>query len=313
MKILITGGAGFIGSNVADRMIEEGHGIAIVDDLSTGFRENIPTQAAFYEASVTDREAIHTLFEMEKPEIVIHHAAQMDVRKSTQDPVFDATVNILGSIILLEESVRAGTRKIIYASTGGAVYGEPQYLPADEDHPINPVSQYGISKHTVEHYLYLYGYNYGLRYTILRYPNVYGPRQNPHGEAGVVAIFTQKMLAGTSPAIFGDGSQTRDYTFVGDIVEANVLSLTRGDGGIYNVGTGVETSVQQIFDTLKEILQVDLEPVYAPPRLGEIRRICLNSNRAAKELGWRPSHTFLEGLRRTVEYYQARIGPCGQQ
>ncbi|MCC6446979.1 MAG: NAD-dependent epimerase/dehydratase family protein [Armatimonadetes bacterium] len=307
MKILITGGAGFIGSNVADRMIAEGHEMSIVDDLSTGFEENLPEKAAFYRADISDGNAIKAVFETAQPEVVIHHAAQMDVRRSTQEPVFDATVNIIGSILLLEECVRMKVKKVIYASTGGAVYGETQYLPADENHPINPISQYGISKHTVEHYLYLYGYNYGLKYTILRYPNVYGPRQNPHGEAGVVAIFSERMLDGKSPTIFGDGSQSRDYTFVGDIVEANLLALERGEGGIYNLGTGVETSVQQIFDTLEAILKSGLKPIYAPARLGEIQRICLTNEKAGKELGWQPAHTFSQGLEKTVAFYKEKL------
>ena len=229
----------------------------------------------------------------------------MDVRKSVQDPIFDAQCNILGSLNLILQSIRVGVQKFIYISTGGAVYGEPQYLPVDEQHPINPISQYGISKHTLEHYLYSYNVNYGLKYTVLRYPNIYGPRQNPHGEAGVIAIFTQNMLANQKPTIFGDGSQTRDYTFVEDIVDANILALTKGDNGIYNIGTGIETSVQDIFDTLESILNTGLKPILGDERVGEIQRICLDATKANQELGWHPKTDFKSGLRKTVAYYQS--------
>jgi len=218
MRILVTGGAGFIGSHVVDRYVADGHHVAIIDNLSTGFEENINPQAVFYKVDITDQQAVAEVFEKERPEIVNHHAAQMDVRRSVADPAFDAVTNIVGSIHLIENAVRTNVSKFIYASTGGAVYGEPRYLPADEDHPINPLSQYGISKHTVEHYLQLYQVNDGLTYTVLRYGNVYGPRQNPHGEAGVNAIFAGLMLAGKQPTIFGDGSKTRDYVYVSDVV-----------------------------------------------------------------------------------------------
>ncbi len=221
-KILVTGGAGFIGSNVVDALLDNEHEVVVLDDLSTGFSENINPKVTFYNTDIRDEDKVRKIFESEKPDFVNHHAAQMDVRKSVQDPIFDAQCNILGSLNLILQSIRVGVQKFIYISTGGAVYGEPQYLPVDEQHPINPISQYGISKHTVEHYLYSYNVNYGLKYTVLRYPNVYGPRQNPHGEAGVIAIFTQKMLDNQQPTIFGDGSQTRDYTFVEDIVDGTL-------------------------------------------------------------------------------------------
>jgi len=311
-KILVTGGAGFIGSNVVDALINNGHEVVVLDDLSTGFHANINPKVTFYNVDIRDEDKVRQIFELEKPDFVNHHAAQMDVRKSTREPIFDAQCNILGSLNLIIQSVKTGVKKFIYASTGGAIYGEPKYLPVDENHPINPISQYGISKHTVEHYLYLYSVNYGLRYTVLRYPNVYGPRQNPHGEAGVIAIFTQKMLNNQRPTIFGDGSQTRDYTFVSDIASANIFALTKGDNTVYNIGTGIEISVQQIFDSLKAILTknpkhrdlTSLEPIYGEERIGEIQRISLDATKAKCELGWIPKTDFYHGLEQTVEYYQ---------
>ena len=305
MKILVTGGAGFIASNIADRLITEGYEVVIVDDLSTGFRENINPAATFYQLDIRDP-GLAEVFEKEKPDLVDHHAAQIDVRKSVTDPVFDAQVNVLGSLNLLQLCAKHEIKKVIYASTGGAVYGEPESLPADESHSIHPLCPYGITKHTVEHYLYLYRYNHGLNYTILRYPNVYGPRQDPLGEAGVVAIFTEALFAGRRPTIYGDGTHTRDYVFVGDIVEANLLAIKRGDGQIMNLGWGQEISVNQIFAALKKHLATEIEPIYAQERLGEIHRICLDSAKAQKELGWKPQVNLDEGIQRTVEYYRRR-------
>lgn len=305
MKILVTGGAGFIASNIADRLIAEGYEVVIVDDLSTGFRENINPAATFYQLDIRDP-GLAEVFEKEKPDLVDHHAAQIDVRKSVTDPVFDAQVNVLGSLNLLQLCAEHDIKKVIYASTGGAVYGEPESLPADESHSIHPLCPYGITKHTVEHYLYLYRHNHGLNYTILRYPNVYGPRQDPLGEAGVVAIFTEALFAGKRPTIYGDGTHTRDYVFVGDIVEANLLAIKRGDGQIMNLGWGREISVNQIFAALKKHLATEIEPIYTQERLGEIHRICLDSAKAQKELGWKPQVNLDEGIQRTVEYYRRR-------
>ena len=305
-KILVTGGAGFIGSNVVDALLDNEHEVVVLDNLSTGFHTNINPKVTFYNVDIRDENKVRRIFELEKPDFVNHHAAQMDVHRSTREPIFDAQCNILGSLNLIIQSVATGVKKFIYASTGGAIYGEPKYLPVDENHPINPISQYGISKHTVEHYLYLYSVNHGLKYTVLRYPNVYGPRQNPHGEAGVIAIFTQKMLNNQRPTIFGDGNQTRDYTFVSDIVEANIFALTKGDNTIYNIGAGIEISVQQIFDSLKAILNEGAkeQPIYGDERIGEIQRICLDATKAKRELEWIPKTRFHHGLKRTVEYYQ---------
>lgn len=303
MKFLVTGGAGFIGSNVVDGLIEAGYEVVVVDNLITGKRENVNPRAKFYKVDITSPD-LEEVFERERPDYVNHHAAQMNVRKSVDDPMYDAEVNVLGSVNLLELCRRYEVKKVIYASTGGAVYGEPQYLPVDEGHPINPLSPYGVTKHTVEHYLYFYGANYGLRYTILRYPNIYGPRQDPHGEAGVVAIFTEKMLRNERPTIFGDGTQTRDYVYVGDVVTANLLAIDKGDGEIYNVGTGVETSVNELFELLKEAIGVDLEPIYGERRLGEVYRIAITNDKIYRDFGWKPQTTLKEGLHKTIEYYR---------
>ena len=302
MRILVTGGAGFIGSNVADRFVAEGHEVAVFDDLSSGFREFVPAAARFFEGDLADAAAVEAAVAEFKPEIVDHHAAQIDVRKSVADPVWDARVNVLGSIGLLQACTRHGVRKVIYASTGGALYGEGRELPATEAHPINPEAPYGASKHTVEHYLYLWKALHGLDYTVLRYPNVYGPRQNPHGEAGVNAIFIGLMLAGQRPRVFGDGEAVRDYLYVDDVVETNALSLTRGSGEMLNIGTGVGTSVNDIVRGLQRIIGFTEGAIHEPPRAGEIQRIYLDASRARQVLGWEPRVTFEEGLRRTVEW-----------
>jgi UDP-glucose 4-epimerase len=305
VRILVTGGAGFIGSNVVDRFLAEGHEVAVLDDLSTGRRENVPSSVTFFHTDVRDAAAVQRAFQSFRPEIVNHHAAQIDVRKSVDAPEFDAQVNILGSLHLLQAAVATGARKVIYASTGGALYGEGKTLPADEDHPINPESPYGASKHTVEHYLYLYRLAHGLDYTVLRYPNVYGPRQNPHGEAGVNAIFIGLLCDGKRPTIFGDGEQVRDYLYVGDVVDANVLALDAGGGEIVNLGWGKGVSVNDIFHALARLLSYGDQPIYAERRAGEVQRIYLDATRARKVLGWTPKVDFEEGLRRTVEWYRS--------
>ena len=302
MRILVTGGAGFIGSNVADRMIERGHQVAVLDNLSTGRREFVPGAARFYHADLADAGAVDACVAEFQPEVVDHHAAQIDVRKSVDDPTFDARVNILGTLSLLQSCHRHAVRKFIYASTGGALYGEARFLPATEDHPVNPESPYGASKHTVEHYLYIWKLLYRMDYTVLRYPNVYGPRQNPHGEAGVNAIFIGLMLEGKQPHIFGDGEQLRDYLYIDDVVEANLIALERGSGEIVNLGTGVGTSVNDIFRELKQILGFNGDAIYEAPRPGEIQRITLDAARAKEVLGWAPRMRFSEGLRRTIEW-----------
>jgi len=302
VRILVTGGAGFIGSNVVDRFIELGHEVAVFDDLSTGFREFVNPRAEFHLGDLADASAIDRCVRTFEPEIVTHLAAQMDVRKSVTDPLFDARVNVLGSIGLLQACTKHGVRKVVYASTGGALYGEGRQLPATEDHPVNPESPYGASKHTVEHYLYLWKLLHGLDYTVLRYPNVYGPRQNPHGEAGVNAIFIGLMLEGKRPRIFGDGNAVRDYLYVSDVVDANVTALERGSGEMLNLGTGVGTSVNDIVRELQVILEFREDAIFEPARAGEIQRIYLDASRARQVLDWSPQVSFGDGLRRTVEW-----------
>jgi UDP-glucose 4-epimerase len=304
MKVLVTGGAGFIASHVVDRYLQHGLQVVIVDDLSTGRTSNLNPAAVFYRLDIRSPQ-LGEIFEKERPDYVNHHAAQMDVRRSVAQPLFDADVNILGSINLIECAKRYQVKRIVYISTGGAIFGEPEYLPCDEGHPINPICQYGISKHTVEHYLYLYHANYGLNYTVLRYPNVYGPRQDPHGEAGVVAIFTGQMLADKQVVINGDGEQLRDYAYVSDCAQANLLALTKDAGsGIYNLGSGRGTTVNQIFQALKTITGYRRPPVYGPAKVGETRRIYLDARKAQRELGWVPEVSFEDGLAKTVAYFK---------
>ncbi len=304
MRILVTGGAGFIGSHVVDALIAAGHRVVVVDDLSTGRQENVHPEATFYPVDITSPQ-LREVFARERPEVISHHAAQVDVRHSMADPLHDARCNILGSIYLLECAREYGVRKVIYSSSGGAIYGEPLYLPCDEDHPIRPLSPYGASKYAVEQYLYLYRQNYGLDYTILRYPNVYGPRQDPYGEAGVVAIFAGQMLNGGTPVIYGSGEQERDFLYVEDCAHANLLVLERGSGRVYNLGTGVGTSVNRLFLLLKEITGYPGDPVYGPARAGETFRIYLDASRARNELGWRPLVPLEEGLRRTIAFLKS--------
>ena len=305
MRILVTGGAGFIGSNLADRFVALGHEVAVLDDLSTGFREFVNPKAKLFLGDLADAAAVDRCVAEFKPDAVAHHAAQIDVRKSVEDPVRDARINLLGGIELLQACLRHGVRKVLYASTGGALYGEGRKLPATEDHPVNPEAPYGASKHSFEHYLYIWKLLHGLDYTVLRYPNVYGPRQNPHGEAGVNAIFIGLMLEGKRPRIFGTGDQLRDYVFVDDIVEAQVLALSKGSGETVNIGSGVGVSVKQIFAELKSILGFEGEPIYDAPRPGEIQRIYLDATRAREVLGWRPRVSFREGLEKTVAWARA--------
>lgn len=307
MKILITGGAGFIASNIADRYLELGHEVVIVDNLITGQRKNIPAAAKFYQMDVCD-EKIKNVFEAERPDIVNHHAAQLDVRKSVADPVYDANVNILGSLNLLQNCAKFKVKKFIFASTGGAIYGEQDYFPADESHPTRPISPYGITKLTTEKYLHFYSLSYGLQYTVLRYANVYGPRQNPHGEAGVVAIFCKKMLRKEQPMINGEGTQTRDYVFVGDVVKANELALTRGDAKIYNIGTGIETDVNELFRRIAGMMEHPVKEIHGPGQPGEQMRSVLDASYIEKELGWKPMVDLEAGLRKTVEFFRKQLG-----
>jgi UDP-glucose 4-epimerase len=305
MKILVTGGAGFIGSHVADAYIAEGHDVAILDDLSRGSLKNLNPRARFYKGDIRDREFIEQVFATERPDVLNHHAAQMDVRRAVREPIFDASVNILGSIHLLEAAVAHKTRRVVYVSTGGAIYGEPEKLPVSEDYPINPITPYGISKHTVEHYLFTFRTLYGLSYVVLRYANVYGPRQSSQGEAGVFAIFCEQMLAWIRPVIYGDGTKVRDYVYVGDVARANLLALEKGQGEICNIGTGVPTSDYEVFRSVRDSLGIkDLEPEFVPRRPGEVERIYLEISKAERLLGWKPEVPVPVGCRRTAEYFR---------
>jgi len=307
MRILITGGAGFIGSNVADGYAAEGHDLLILDDLSSGKEKNIPRGARFVLCDIGSDTALEAIRSF-RPEIVNHHAAQINVRASVRDPQFDARVNILSTLRLLEGCRENGVRKFLFASSGGAGYGEQEEFPADETHPVRPVSPYGAAKMSVELYLHYYRAQYGLDYASLRYSNVYGPRQDPHGEAGVVAIFCTKLLQGQHAIVNGDGEQTRDYVYVGDVVRANLAALTRGSGMAVNIGTGVETSVNTLFRTLRDLTGIDQEELHGPAMPGEQLRSCLENRLASEELGWYPEISLEEGLARTVTFFRETIG-----
>ena len=306
MNILVTGGAGFIASHIVDKFIEEGHEVVILDDLSTGFEKNINPKAKFVKLNIRD-EKVSELFEEEKFDVVNHHAAQMDVRRSVVDPAFDASTNILGTINLLQNSVKHGVNKFMFASTGGAVYGEQECFPANENHPTVPVSPYGISKLSVEKYLYFYFNEHKLNYTILRYANIYGPRQNPFGEAGVVAIFSTKLLKGDQPIINGTGEQTRDYVFVQDVVKANLLTLLDDESDIYNVGTGIETNVNELYNMLSDISGNGQEEKHGPAAAGEQMRSVITSKKIFEKFNWKPSTKLNDGLKETVEFFKKNI------
>jgi UDP-glucose 4-epimerase len=306
MKILVTGGAGFIGSHVADALVEQGHAVHILDDLSSGRVENVPAQASLHAHDIRSGDAAE-IVRTYGFDVLVHHAAQMDVRRSVANPSFDADVNVRGFLNLMEAGRQSGLKKVIFASTGGAIYGEPEDDgPQTEAHSLNPLSPYGITKLCTEKYLHFYRVQYGIRYVALRYANVYGPRQNPHGEAGVVAIFTERMLRGEQPLIFGDGEQTRDYTFVGDVVNANLKALAYDASGIFNVGTGEETSVNALFRLLRDKTGADVPEEHAEGKPGEQRRSVLSYAKAERELGWTPEVSLEDGFTRTVAWFKAK-------
>ncbi len=303
MKILVTGGAGFIGSGIADAYIRKGHEVVIIDNLSTGRAINLNPGARFIEMDINDR-SIGGLFDKEKFDIVCHQAAQVDIRVSVDDPLFDARTNVLGSLNLYEASKNSGVKKIIFASSGGAVYGEQESFPAGEGHPTNPCSPYGISKLVNEKYLFYYREVCGMDFVALRYGNVYGPRQNPHGEAGVVAIFIRKMLGGEQPVIHGDGKKSRDYVYVGDVVRANLLALDDKMSGAYNVGTAIENDVNFIFAELRKLTGSICEEVHGPAKSGEQRRSVISFDKLKNNFGWQPETDFASGLEKTVEFFK---------
>jgi UDP-glucose 4-epimerase len=307
MRILVTGGAGFIASHVADAFVAAGHEVVVVDNLVTGRREHVPAGARFVDADVASPDLADLVAEF-RPDIIDHHAAHADVRQSVEDPGYDASVNVLGLISLIQAAVGAGVGKVIFASSGGAIYGEPEVLPCDEAHPVRPISPYGASKAAGEVYLETLSRVHGLDYTILRYPNIYGPRQHPYTEEGqVVAIFARLMLAGRQPTIFGDGEQERDFLYVGDVVQANLLALAQGSRQTLNLGTGRGLTVNELFRMLKSLTGYPGDAAYAPARPGEIFRITLDATRARTAMGWEPKTQLADGLRATVDWVRATM------
>lgn len=307
MRILVTGGAGFIGSHVVDAYLGLDHEVAVIDSLARGFERNVNPDARLFRGDIRDRSFLAAVFSEFKPEVVNHHAAQMDVRRGVREPHFDADINILGSINLLEEAVSRQVRRVIYASTAGAAYGEPEEYPVTERAAVNPITPYGISKHTVEHYLYTFSQLYGFLYVVLRYGNVYGPRQSSQGESGVFAIFAETMLAGMQPIFYGDGTKLRDYVYVDDVARANVAALSRGDGEIFNIASGVPTSDHEVFDMVRSLLKRSgIRPKFAPKRPGEIDKICMDISKARAFLGWAPEVTLPDGAKRTVAFFQRK-------
>ncbi len=308
MRILVTGGAGFIGSHTVDALVARAHDVAVIDNLSSGKQAQVNPAARLHQADLRDSRAVTEAVERERPEVIYHLAAQMDVRRSVADPVFDAQVNLIGLLNLMEAARSRGLKRVIFASSGGAIYGEQETLPTAEDCPCRPVSPYGVAKLASESYLFFYRNEYGIGYTALRYANVYGPRQDPHGEAGVVAIFCGRLLKGQACTIYGDGLQTRDYVYVGDVAAANVAALEHPTDGAFNVGTGVETDVNQLYAELARLAGAEKAPVHDAPRPGEQRRSVISPQRAKAELGWQPQTSLGEGLAATFAYFRNGAG-----
>lgn len=306
MKVLVTGGAGFIGSHLVDRLVQEGHEVVILDNLSTGKRRNLNRTARFYKLDIQSWR-LERVFRNERPNIVMHLAAQMDVRKSVEDPIFDAQVNVLGMLNVLQQSIKHGVRKVVFSSSGGAIYGEQEIYPVPESHVTRPLSPYGISKLCGEQYLSYYQRVGGLQMVSLRYANVYGPRQDPDGEAGVVAIFIQKLLNNEQAIVYGNGRQTRDFVYVDDVVEANLAVMGQETQGTYNVGTGEETSINDLLRILIAHTNSTCKEVHGPAKIGEQIRSVIDSNKLRQELSWEPRIELREGLKRTVDYFRERM------
>ncbi len=304
MKVLVTGGGGFIGSHIAEKLLSRGHEVAVIDNLSSGRRKNVPDGARFYEMDI--RSGCDGAFEEFAPQALSHQAAQMDVRRSVLEPDFDAEVNVIGTVRLLQNCVKHGVGKVVFASSGGVIYGEQESFPAAEDHPQYPVSPYGVSKLAGERYLHFYNAQYGLSYAALRYANVYGPRQDPHGEAGVVAIFCGNLVGGRTSIINGTGEQTRDYVYVEDVVRANVLALENDvPSGAYNVGTAIETSVNRLYEILLEVSGKELPPVHGPAKPGEQLRSSVDPTLVSRVMGWSPEMDLTNGLNETLHFFGA--------
>jgi len=302
-KVLVTGGAGFIGSHITDKLIEKGHQVVVIDNLSTGKKENLNNKAKFYEADICNSE-ISQILRKEKPEIVFHFAAQIDVRKSVKDPIQDAKTNILGSLNLLQNCKEIKVKSFTFASSGGAIYGNTDVIPTPETHPENPESPYGICKLIIEKYLHFYKETFGLNYTALRLANIYGPRQDSKGEAGVIAIFCDKMLKNEKVVINGDGEQTRDFVYVDDVVNVALLSMEQKKSDIYNIGTGKETNINEIFRKIKKLTGSNCEEVYAMGKSSEQKRSCLDYSKAKQELGWQPEYDLERGLQETINWFK---------
>ncbi len=303
MRTLVTGGAGFIASHIVDRYVNLGHRVEVIDDMSVGVEENKRDEVKYHKIDIRSAKLVE-IFNEGKFDVVNHHAAQMDIRKSTEDPAFDADVNIIGTINLLQNCVRTGVKQFIFASTGGAIYGEQEIYPADETHPVNPVSPYGISKLAIEKYLHYYYVEHGLIHTILRYSNVYGPRQNPHGEAGVIAIFANKLLKNEQLIINGDGKQTRDYTYIGDIVRLNESVLGSEKCSIVNAGRGLEYDVNRLYELLKLNIDSTVEAEYGPKVSGEQRRSSIDSHKALELFNWKAEVDLESGIAKTAEFFK---------
>jgi len=303
---MLTGGAGFIGSHIADLIIKEGHQVIIIDNLLNGKKANINSAASFYHLDIRDK-SLEEVFAQERPDVLNHHAAQVSVRDSVTDPIYDLEINVRGTVHLLELSRKYGVKKVIFASSGGAIYGEQDYFPADEKHPLRPLSPYGAAKLAGESYLYYYQQIFDLPYIALRYANVYGPRQNPFGEAGVVAIFANKLLRNENPTINGDGEQTRDYVFVEDVVKANVTTLRDENSDIFNVGTSIETSVNELFASINLIAGGKAEEKHGPAPKGEQARSVITSDKLLQRFNWKPSIKIDEGLKKTFEFFKSNI------
>lgn len=314
MRILITGGAGFIGSQIADAYLTAGHEVAVFDSFLSGRRENVSPRVTIYPGDVADSGAVERAFSEFRPQVVSHHAAQLDVRRSLDEPVYDAQINILGSLHVLQNAVRVGASRFVFASSGGAIYGDAEQIPTREDAPENPESPYGLTKRAFEGYLRIWRKNSGIVPVCLRYANVYGPRQSVKGEAGVVAVFAKRLLADKPCTIFGDGTSSRDYTFVGDVVRANVLALEKGDGGVWNIGTGIQTPVARVYEEIRAAVgalngrAITTPALFEPMRAGEVVHSALDATRARQGLGWAPRTNFATGVRETVGYLKRELG-----